>query len=74
MPKFVIAATPASGLFVIGLYWKNPNRKSASSVELKVFVAPSCQTVIVNVRTTRQSARTEPNAADGSQDWVRRKE
>ena len=43
MPKFVIAATPESGLLVIGLYWKNPNRKSASRVELMVLVAPNAK-------------------------------
>src|SRR5579872_2272863 len=40
IPKFVIAVVPASGLFVIGLYLNQPNRKSPSSVELKVLVAP----------------------------------
>ena len=32
IPKFVIAVLPASGLFVSGLYWKYPNRKSPSRV------------------------------------------
>ncbi len=67
MPKFVIAASPASGLFVIGLYWKYPNRKSASKLELNVFVTPSRQAVIVHFGTSRQAARAESDTADGSQ-------
>src|ERR1700722_12997621 len=43
MPKAVIAATPASGLLVSGLYWKYPKRKSPSSVELKVLVVPTAK-------------------------------
>src|ERR1700727_1544578 len=43
IPKAVIAATPASGLLVSGLYWKYPKRKSASKVELIVFVAPTAR-------------------------------
>ena len=41
--RAVIAVDPASGLFVIGLYWKNPNRKSPSSDELNVLVTPAAR-------------------------------